>query len=415
MIEADHLTKRYGGGRTALDRLCLQVHEGEVFGFLGPNGAGKTTTIRILTTLSLPTEGSARVAGFDVVRDPQEVRRNIGYVAQESGVEFWLTGRENLMLQGHLYHLDRKLLISRVSDVLKIMDLEEAADQMVYRYSGGMRRKLDIATALLHQPRLLFLDEPTLGLDPQSRLNLWEYIRRINQNQGMTIFLTTHYLEEADKLAHRLGILDHGNLKVLDTPDHLKDSIGGDVVILSLEDAPEAAKASEVQQQIRALSFVKDLLVVDREWSIYVKQGREALPKLLQTIDAAGVVVQAVTLSRPSLDDVFLKYSGRRLKEEKESGSGGDWQKWWKPQSGGEDSQDWQKWQKTQEGQSQGKSQPESGDGQGQQPWWDPQSGEGRGASQDWQKWQSGRATDENSGSKEPSGERPWKNHASSG
>jgi ABC-2 type transport system ATP-binding protein len=189
--------------------------------------------------------------------------------------------------------------------------------------------------ALLHQPRLLFLDEPTLGLDPQSRLDLWDYIRRINQNHGVTLFLTTHYLEEADKLAHRIGILDKGKLKTLNTPEGLKDSIGGDVIILALENNLPAGRDMEIQQRLRALPFVKDVLVVGLEWSVYVSQGREALPKILQMMDSSGMAVKAATLSRPSLDDVFLKYTGRRFKEETDpnNSGGGDWQKWWKPKS----------------------------------------------------------------------------------
>jgi len=334
MIQIDHLTKRYHNGQSAIEQLCLEVQEHEIFGFLGPNGAGKTTTIRILTTLCLPTEGTAKVAGHDVVKHPHQVRGNIGYVAQESGVEYVLTGRENLMLQGRLYHMDRKTLNQRMAEVVQIFGLEQVMDRMVAQYSGGMRRKLDIAMALLHQPRLLFLDEPTLGLDPQSRLDLWDYIRRINQNHGVTIFLTTHYLEEADKLAHRIGILDKGKLKTLNTPEGLKDSIGGDVIILALENNLPAGWDREIQQRLRVFPFVKDILVVGPECSVYVSQGREALPKILQMMDSAGIVVKAATLSRPSLDDVFLKYTGRRFKEETDqSSSGGDWQKWWKPES----------------------------------------------------------------------------------
>ena len=397
MIEIDHLTKRFRGGQMAIDQLCLQVREGEVFGFLGPNGAGKTTTIRILTTLSLPTEGRAMVAGLDVAREPQEVRKNIGYVAQESGVEYCLTGRENLVLQGHLYHLSRRILQQRVAEVLKVMDLEDAAGLMVSRYSGGMRRRLDIAMALLHQPRLLFLDEPTLGLDPQSRLNLWDYIRRINQSDGITIFLTTHYLEEADKLAHRVGILDRGKLMVVDTPEKLKDDLGGDVVVLALENGLETEEGKEVQRKLRALPFVKDLLLADQECSVYVNQGREALPKIFQVMDAAGLTVKAATLSRPSLDDIYLKYAGRRLKEEDETSAAGDWQKWWKPGAAESDA--------SSEGSSGEASSKASSEASGQWP-----SGS-EGSDGDWQKWQSGKGTD----GKGDEVKQNWRDHASSG
>ena len=342
MIHIDRLTKRYSKDQAAIDQLCLEVKEREIFGFLGPNGAGKTTTIRILTTLSLPTEGSAKVAGYDVVSHPQQVRGLIGYVAQESGVEYCMTGRENLILQGRLYHLDRKTLNLRVAEMIKVFSLDQVIDRMVSQYSGGMRRKLDIAMALLHQPRLLFLDEPTLGLDPQSRLDLWDYIRRINKAYGVTIFLTTHYLDEADKLAHRVGILDKGKMKILDTPEGLKDSIGGDVITLVLENNQPFTQESAYSQRLKALPFVKDLLITDDECSVYVSQGREALPKILQTLDSGGVGVKAATLSRPSLDDVFLKMTGRHFKEESDTSSGAEWQKWWKPQSSDSGESAWQ-------------------------------------------------------------------------
>jgi ABC-2 type transport system ATP-binding protein len=342
MIRIDHLTKRYPNNQVAIDQLSLEVMEREIFGFLGPNGAGKTTTIRILTTLSLPTEGSAKVAGYDVVSHPQEVRGLIGYVAQESGVEYCMTGRENLVLQGRLYHLDRKTLDVRVSEMMKVFGLDQVIDRMVSQYSGGLRRKLDIAMALLHQPRLLFLDEPTLGLDPQSRLDLWDYIRRINQSYGVTIFLTTHYLDEADKLAHRVGILDKGKMKILNTPDGLKDSIGGDVITLVLENGQPLIQESAHLQQLRALPFVKDLLIAGEECSVYVSQGREALPKVLQTLDSAGIGVKAATLSRPSLDDVFLKMTGRHFKEDSDVSSGAEWQKWWNPKSSDSNDSSWQ-------------------------------------------------------------------------
>jgi ABC-2 type transport system ATP-binding protein len=225
IIQASGLTKVYPGGHTALAAIDLAVREGEIFGFLGPNGAGKTSTIKILTTLSRPSSGAASVAGFDVVRDGPAVRRVIGYVAQEAGVDHFLTGRENLVLQGRLYHLDRRLIEERTHELLGLFDLLPVADRLVSSYSGGTKRKLDIATALLHRPRVLFLDEPTLGLDLQSRHALWDYIRRLNTAYGMTIFLTTHYLEEADKLAHRVAILDQGGEGGGDA-EALKDGVG---------------------------------------------------------------------------------------------------------------------------------------------------------------------------------------------
>ncbi|MDC4226929.1 MAG: ATP-binding cassette domain-containing protein [Candidatus Manganitrophus sp.] len=213
MIQIEHLIKEYASGRKAVDDISFQVHSGEVFGFLGPNGAGKTTTIKILTTLLRPTSGTVRVAGYDVVENPLAVRMSFGYVGQQSGVDPAMTVRENLLLQGKLYHLPASPLQERMIFLLDLFDMKGSIDLWVGALSGGMKRKLDIATALIHEPKLLFLDEPTLGLDPQSRSDLWSYLRRLNREQGVTLFLTTHYLDEVDQLAHRVGILNHGKVQ----------------------------------------------------------------------------------------------------------------------------------------------------------------------------------------------------------
>ncbi len=328
IIQASGLTKIYTGGRTALGAIDLSVSEGEIFGFLGPNGAGKTSTIKILTTLSRPSSGTASVAGFDVVREGAAVRRVIGYVAQEAGVDYFLTGRENLVLQGRLYHLERRIIEERTEELLGLFDLSSVADQLVSSYSGGTKRKLDIATALLHRPRVLFLDEPTLGLDLQSRHALWDYIRRLNATHGMTIFLTTHYLEEADKLAHRVAILDQGGVKAVGTPDALKDGVGGDAIRLSFE---SGAPGAEVWRALRSHPLVVDVIAEGESLHVVVKEGREALPKLLPALDAVGVGVRSITVSRPSLDDVFLKHTGKAfMVGESNGGSGAWWTKWQK-------------------------------------------------------------------------------------
>ncbi|MBM3133098.1 MAG: ATP-binding cassette domain-containing protein, partial [Chloroflexi bacterium] len=232
-IQTDKLTKVFPGGITAVDAIDFEVREGEIFGFLGPNGAGKTTTIKMLNTLIRPTSGTAVVAGFDVVKHPAEVRRSIGYVAQDVGIDEHATGRENLTLYGRFYRLDGKTIKERVDSLFALVDLASFEDKMVSTYSGGMRKRLDIAMGLIHQPKLIFLDEPTVGLDPQTRARMWEYIQSLARTMGITIFLTTHYMDEADKLADRIAIIDRGKIMTIGTPDELKRSIGGDVVTLS--------------------------------------------------------------------------------------------------------------------------------------------------------------------------------------
>ena len=343
IIQASGITKIYPGGRTALAKIDLSVLEGEILGFLGPNGAGKTSTIKILTTLSRPSSGTASVAGFDVVRAAAEVRRVIGYVAQEAGVDYFLTGRENLILQGRLYHLDHRIILERVEELLRLFDLGSVADRLVSSYSGGMKRKLDIATALLHRPRVLFLDEPTLGLDLQARHALWDYIRKLNTADGMTIFLTTHYLEEADQLAHRVAILSEGGVKAVDTPEALKDGVGGDTIRLTFD---SGAPGPEVWQTLRAHPLVVDVVAEGESLHVIVRQGREALPKLLPTLDGLGGGLRSITVSRPSLDDVFLKHTGKAftVSDSSQSSGGAWWTKWQKGTSGwdGKSSSEWQ-------------------------------------------------------------------------
>jgi ABC-2 type transport system ATP-binding protein len=316
--------------------MSLEVSEGEILGFLGPNGAGKTSTIKILTTLSRPTSGRASVAGFDVVREGAAVRRVIGYVAQEAGVDYFLTGRENLTLQGRLYHLPSQLIAERTNELLALFDLQSVADQLVSSYSGGTKRKLDIATALLHHPRVLFLDEPTLGLDLQSRHALWEYIRQLNTSRGMTIFLTTHYLEEADKLSHRVAIIDQGGVKAVGTPEALKDGVGGDAIRLTFE---SGSPGPGVWKVLQTHPLVKDVVAEGESLHVVVKEGREALPKLLPALDAAKAGIRSITVARPSLDDVFLKHTGKAFTAQDASGGNAWWTKW--QQGGGSWGKQW--------------------------------------------------------------------------
>lgn len=327
MIRIEHLTKEYASGLRAVDDISLEVRAGEVFGFLGPNGAGKTTTIKILTTLIRPSSGTAAVAGYDVVEQPVAVRMSFGYVGQQSGVDPALTLRENLLLQGRLYHLPSSEIPKRIAFLLDLFDLTGTADQSVGSLSGGMKRKLDIATALIHEPKLLFLDEPTLGLDPKSRSDLWNYIRRLNREQGVTIFLTTHYLDEVDQLAHRVGILDQGKIQTIGTPDQLKDSLGADCIQLSFKSpVTEPALAS-----FRQMEMIKEILPQGEEVRLYLVNGRHFLPKILQKAEEQGLTPETVVLTRPTFDDVYLKYTGKSLvKENKKEAapSSGGWGKW---------------------------------------------------------------------------------------
>jgi len=311
VIRVEGLVKVYGGSdRRSVDNLSFEVAEGEVFAFLGPNGAGKSTTTKILTTLSKPTSGTAEVAGFDVVRQGHKVRECIGYVAQNTGVDFFMTGRENLTLIAQLYHLKRDQVTARVNEMLAFFGLSDVADRMVSSYSGGMQRKLDVATALLHEPRVLFLDEPTLGLDAHSRLDLWNYVRRLNVESGVTVFMSTHYLDEADKLAHRVGIINEGVLQAVGTPSALKDMLKGDSITVAFDGGvPERAR-----ELLGEAAFAKEVLDEgDEALRTYVDNGGETVADLIALLAQSGIRVKAVTLSRPTLDDVFVKFTGRSM------------------------------------------------------------------------------------------------------
>ena len=317
IIETRQLTKVFPGDIRAVDDIDFEVNAGEIFAFLGPNGAGKTTTIKMLNTLILPTSGTAIVAGFDVAKNPAEVRKRIGYTAQDVGVDEHATGRENLILYGHFYRLDGKTIKQRVKEIFELVGLTGSEDRMVSTYSGGMRKRLDLAMGLIHQPEVIFLDEPTTGLDPQTRVSIWEYIRDLVESRGMTIFLTTHYMEEADRLADRIAIIDLGKIIAMGTPDELKKSIGGDVVTVS----PCVVKDDECKEFIRRTEsilsgkpFVTGTQATDGELAVYVKEGESAIPSIMQLLAGQGIEVKTISLARPSLDDVFLKYTGRTIR-----------------------------------------------------------------------------------------------------
>jgi len=320
VVETKNLKKFFGGGKSlvrAVNGVNLSVKKGEIFGFLGPNGAGKTTTLRILTTLLPLDSGKAIVAGIDVTKNPQEVRRRIGYVSQVGGSDRAALGIENLVLQGRLYGMGKKDATDRAKEIINAIDLKAFADRMVSTYSGGERRRLDVALGLMNRPSILFLDEPTTGLDPQNRAKLWEEIKAL-QKAGTTIFLTTHYLEEADILADRLSIMDYGKIVAEGTPRDLKKQIAGDVLSIGVENQDK--NADELVSLLRQQKFVRDVTREDNNLRVYVQNGETALPEILRLLEQQKLVLKTVSLSVPSLDDVFLKKTGRSLRTGSEGG-----------------------------------------------------------------------------------------------
>lgn len=311
-IEVEDLVKTYRNGVKALDGISFRVAEGETFGLLGPNGAGKSTTIKILTTLARADSGIARVAGVDVGRDPETVRRLIGVVSQRSGADPVATGRENLLLQGRLYRVPTGSLRKRVDELLERFGLGDAADRKVRTYSGGMQRRLDVALGLVHGPRVLFLDEPTTGLDPEVRAAMWQEIERLAAEDGMTILLTTHYMDEADRLGDRLAIVDRGRVVATGTADDLKGELRGDGVDIELADPSQAEPARGV---IVELPGMRDVAVDGRRVFARADSGAAAVPTALAALERSGIPVAAVSISRPSLEDVYLRYAGRRFAE----------------------------------------------------------------------------------------------------
>jgi ABC-2 type transport system ATP-binding protein len=305
-IEVHGLHKHYGKVQ-ALNGVSFNVHGGEIFGLLGPNGAGKSTTVRVLATLTKPDEGRALVAGHDVVREPDAVRRTIGYVSQESGVDREATGRENLMLQGRMQGMSGRALRSRVAELLGLVGLNEAADRVVSGYSGGMKRRLDIALGLVHRPTVLYLDEPTTGLDPEARVVMWHEVRRLAEQEQLTILLTTHYLEEADELAQRVAIVSRGEIVVEGPPEELKRGLQGDAVHVELEDG----RLDDARRVLARLGAREEAVIEQRTIVTRVDHGPRELPGLLAALDQEGIGVASVTVSRPSLDDVYLHFTGR--------------------------------------------------------------------------------------------------------
>lgn len=309
-IRAENLTRQFNGF-TAVDHISFTVQTGELFGLLGPNGAGKTTTINMLSTLLKPTSGSAEVAGFNVALHKDDVRRSIGVVFQEPALDTKLTGKENLEFHAMMYGLTRDERKRRLAEVLQLVELEEKADVLVEKYSGGMKRRLEIARGLIHWPKVLFLDEPTLGLDAQTRRRIWDYIKNLNKDKGITIILTTHYMEEADYLCDRVAIIDFGKFVALDTPPSLKDVLGGDVVSMELD-----GDIAMLLGQLNKLDWIKTMKSHDGLLSLTMEKGERRIPELIAEAQKAGIGVTCVHLRKPSLEDVFLHFTGRMIREE---------------------------------------------------------------------------------------------------
>jgi ABC-2 type transport system ATP-binding protein len=315
LIEVRDLVKVYGGETRALDGISFSVAAGEVFGFLGPNGAGKTTTIRILATLMRATAGSARVAGFDVAREPHEVRKRLGAAMQTPALDAFSTGRETLELAGRLHRMARAEVRSRADELLELMGLGSVAGKLTGTYSGGMKRRLDLASALMHRPDVLILDEPTEGLDPQSRTALWEELERVSA-AGTTMLLTTHYMEEADRLSSRLAIIDNGRIVVEGAPAKLKHDVGGDTVLLQLESPDGDGQLAEVRRLLEGIVAPDAVTRHPAGIAMAVPDASACIPPLLRRLDGNGLQISGLQMSQPSLDDVFMKYTGRRIREE---------------------------------------------------------------------------------------------------
>ncbi len=321
IIDAKDLTKVYGGKVKAVDHITFHVTEGEIFGFLGPNGAGKTTTIKMLNTLASITDGTATVAGHDVKKDPGAVRKSIGVVPQELTADDELSGTENMMLMAKLHQVNGTTAKTRIANLLRLVDLEEAAGRKVKTFSGGMRRRLQLVMGLLHEPKVLFLDEPTLGLDVQTRSRMWHYIKALNKDRGLTVFMTTHYLDEADSLCDRIAIVDHGAIRVSGSPSELKEAHGGDIVTLTL--------SNETADLTPFFSGIEGVQGVTREGNTYrikLPKTERALPAIVAGVVQKGVGISEISFSKPTLDQVFLDVVGRSMRDEEAPESDSAWE-----------------------------------------------------------------------------------------
>jgi ABC-2 type transport system ATP-binding protein len=307
MIEVNDLTKKFGS-LVAVDKLNFAVQPGEVFGLLGPNGAGKTTTLSILCTILKPTSGTAIINGFDVTKHPSQVRRSIGIVFQEPSIDDRLTGRENLEMHANLYGVPRSEQRKRIEELLRLVELEDRANSLMKTYSGGMRRRLEIARGLIHHPKVLFLDEPTLGLDPQTREHIWSYITELSNRENITMILTTHYMEEADKLCDRIAIIDYGKIIALDEPGRLKEGLEGDIIFV------RTGSVRELSERLSEMEWAKDLKLLEGELKLIVKGGEAIIPRIVEIAARSGIHIDSISIREPTLEDVFLHYTGREIR-----------------------------------------------------------------------------------------------------
>ncbi len=307
LIETNQLTRSFNG-LTAVDKLDIKVEAGEIFGLLGPNGAGKTTTISMLCTILKPTSGSAKVNGFDIVKEATQVRKSIGIVFQDPSIDDRLTGRENLCMHANLYGVPPGEQKDRINRILKLVELEDRGDDLMRTYSGGMRRRLELGRGLIHYPKVLFLDEPTLGLDPQTRDHIWTYIKELKKTHDITIVLTTHYMDEADRLSNRIGIMDHGKIIALDTPPKLKETLEGDVVLI------KAAKLDVLSKMAAEKLGLTKSNIIDGTLEITVHQGKTVMPRIMELATANSIFIESIQLREPNLEDVFLYYTGRTIR-----------------------------------------------------------------------------------------------------
>ena len=314
-VETRDLVKRYEDVE-AIKGITLDIEEGEIFGFLGPNGAGKSTTIKVLTTLLRKTSGSVTIEGYDIDKDAREIRKVIGVQSQETILDGDLTGRENLTLHGHLQRLHGNALKKRVDELLTLVELSDVADKRAAHYSGGMKKRLDLASTLVHKPRVLFLDEPTSGLDPQSRAAIWEHLETLNQDEGVTIFLTTQQMEEADRLCHRLSIIDHGEIVVSGSPVELKHQLGGDTITLSLANGDSDGAKDRSKRIVSGVQGVTKVLDIETGLAAYAKNASALVPDIVRLFDENGIRLTSISVASASLDDVFLQHTGRRIRSE---------------------------------------------------------------------------------------------------
>ena len=313
IIETNNLTKKFKD-LTAVDNISFKVNKGEIFGFLGPNGAGKTTTIKMLTTLLNPTSGSAKIAGYDIKKERDKIRKSIGVVFQEPALDTELTGKENLEYHARMYAISKGKREERINEVLNLVDLTDKKDVLVKNYSGGMKRRLEIARGLMHYPKVLFLDEPTLGLDAQTRRAIWKYVKKMNKEEKTTIFLTTHYMDEADFLCKKVGIIDQGKILVMDKINDLKKSIGNDVITIV------STNMNKLNNELEKKDWVKKTEKHDKKLTVGVEKGDEKIPIIIEIAQKIDIKIKSITVRQPTLDDVFLSYTGRTIRDQEKKG-----------------------------------------------------------------------------------------------